>query len=77
MQAVLADALYGNQNFMDEAAMVTHCEQVISQLRKNQLVRCRGKNTPLATYFNRMAGVTCDLSSNSLNTISLGRHIIL
>jgi len=30
VQAVLADALYGNQKFIDEAAIVTHCEQVMS-----------------------------------------------
>jgi hypothetical protein len=61
VQAVLADALYGNQKFMDEAAMVTRCGQVISQLRKNQLVRYCGKNIPLTTYFNRTQGVICDL----------------
>jgi hypothetical protein len=31
VQAVLADALYGNQEFMDGAAKVTNCEQVISR----------------------------------------------
>jgi hypothetical protein len=46
VQAVLADALYGNARFMDEAAKLTSCAQVISQLRKNQLVRNRGKNIP-------------------------------
>src|SRR3990167_2336589 len=61
VQAVLADALYGNQKFMDEAAIVTRCEQVISQLRRNQLVRYCGKNIPLTTYFNRIAGVVYDL----------------
>lgn len=61
VQTILADALYGNQKFMDEAAAVTRCEQVISQLRKNQLVRYCGKNIPLTTYFNRIAGVVCDL----------------
>jgi hypothetical protein len=56
-QAVLADALYGNAHFMDEASKVTSCNQVISQLRKNQLVRGRGKNTALTTYFSRNAGI--------------------
>lgn len=61
VQAVLADALYGNAHFMDEAAKVTFCTQVISQLRKNQLVRSRGKNTPLSIYFSRSAGVKTTL----------------
>ena len=57
VQAVLADALYGNAHFMDEAAEVTSCSQVISQLRKNQLVRSRGKNVSLMSYFSRSQGV--------------------
>ena len=57
VQAVLADALYGNQEFMDGAAKVTNCEQVISQLRKNQLVTYRGKNIPLTTYFLALLGL--------------------
>ena len=61
VQAVLADALYGNAHFMDEAARLTSCAQVISQLRKNQLVRSRGKNIPLTVYFARSAGVVTTL----------------
>lgn len=62
IQAVLADALYGNAHFMDEASKVTSCNQVISQLRKNQLVRSRGKNTPLTAYFSRNTGVKTTLT---------------
>ena len=61
VQAVLADALYGNAYFMDEASKLTSCTQVISQLRKNQLVRTRGKNIPLTVYFSRSAGVVTTL----------------
>lgn len=57
IQSVLADALYGNAYFMDEASKATSCDQVISQLRKNQLIRSRGKNHPLTTYFARSSGV--------------------
>jgi hypothetical protein len=61
VKAVLADTLYGTPKFMDTAAEITHCNQVISQLRKNQLVRYRGKNIPLSTYFSRTPGVTTEL----------------
>ncbi|MFZ4077694.1 MAG: transposase [Legionellaceae bacterium] len=61
VQAVLADALYGNAVFMDKASKITSCSQVISQLRKNQLVRSRGKNIPLTTYFSRTPGVITTL----------------
>ena len=61
VQAVLADALYGNTKFMDQAAHVTSCSQVISQLRKNQLVLSRGKKISLTNYFERNEGVKSTL----------------
>lgn len=81
VQAVLADALYGNQKFMDEAAAVTRCEQVISQLRKNQLVKYCGKNIPLITYFNRIAGVVCDLvvrggETKKVTVVAARMHVV-
>lgn len=63
IQAVLADALYGDATFMDEASKVTECTQVVSQLRTNQLVRNRNeKNTSLKTYFSRTNGVETKLA---------------
>ncbi len=78
IQAVLADALYGNACFMDEASKATSCNQVISQLRKNQLVRSRGKNIPLTTYFTRTSGVTTTLiirGSKEKNVTMLGARL--
>ena len=73
VQAVLADALYGNAHFMDEAAKLTSCTQVISQLRKNQLVRSREKNIPLTVYFSRSAGVvtTLIIRGGKANTVTM------
>ena len=76
IQSVLADALYGNAYFMDEASKATSCDQVISQLRKNQLIRSLGKNIPLSTYFARSAGVETTLTirggeENRLRWLSL------
>lgn len=62
VQAILADALYGNARFMDKAAKVTRCPQVISQLRKNQLVRTKGKKVSLSNYFSRNKGVDTKLT---------------
>ncbi|MDA8223226.1 MAG: transposase [Desulfitobacterium hafniense] len=62
VQSVLADALYGSKEFMDEASLVTHCSQVISQLRKNQLVRSCGKRVLLEAYFARQPGVKSKLT---------------
>ena len=68
IQAVLADALYGNQHFMHEASTITSCSQVISQLHKNQLIRSRGKTISLSAYFARNKGVVTDLIVRGGNT---------
>ena len=61
VQAVLADALYGTGDFMDQASALAGNTQVVSQLRANQLVYSRGRKVNLATYFDRQAGVETTL----------------
>lgn len=51
---------------------LTFCAQVISQLRKNQLVRSRGKNIPLTVYFSRSAGgSTLIIRGGKANTVTM------
>jgi len=52
INAVLADALYGEATFMDQASQIGGGVQVISQLRENQNIDYRGKKRDLKTYFN-------------------------
>ncbi|MGZ8908428.1 MAG: transposase, partial [Methylococcaceae bacterium] len=52
IKAVLADALYGETVFMDEAARIFDGAQVISQLRENQNIGYKGKKRNLKDYFN-------------------------
>ena len=52
IKAVLADALYGEAGFMDEAARIFEIVQVISQLRENQTIEYKGKKRNLKDYFN-------------------------
>jgi hypothetical protein len=52
INAILADALYGEAGFMDEAARIFGGVQVISQLRENQIIAYRGKKRNLQEYFN-------------------------
>jgi hypothetical protein len=61
IKAVLADALYGGGEFMDQASATTANAQVVSQLRGNQLVISRGRKVALSTYFSRQAGVETPL----------------
>ena len=57
IKAVLADALYGNRRFMDEASSLCGDVQVISQLRANQKVRHRNRELALPALFARYPGV--------------------
>ena len=52
VKAVLADALYGEARFMDEASRIFDGTQTISQLKENQLIDYRGKKRNLKDYFN-------------------------
>jgi hypothetical protein len=57
IKMVLADALYATDQFMDEASSLFGGTQVISQLRKNQNVRFRGRLISLEQYFTQSPGV--------------------
>jgi heme/copper-type cytochrome/quinol oxidase subunit 3 len=52
INAVLADALYGEARFMDKASRIFDGTQVISQLRENQNIEHKGKKRNLKAYFN-------------------------
>ncbi len=49
---IMADALYGEGNFMDKASSIFGNVQTISQLRKNQNIIFKGKKKKLEEYFN-------------------------
>jgi hypothetical protein len=57
IKAVLADALYGTQTFMDQASAACGGAQTISPLRGNQKVRFRGRERPLSAFFGADPGV--------------------
>ena len=58
VKAVVADALYGQQSFMDAASALFDGCQVISQLRNNQNIRYRTRKYHVSTYFSKFQGVT-------------------
>jgi hypothetical protein len=41
VQCILADALYGNKKFMEQASSCFGGVQVISQLKRNQMIRIK------------------------------------
>jgi len=62
IKAVLADALYGTEDFMNQAAALFEQTQVISQLRSNQVVRDKNKKVSLADYFASQPACTRTVS---------------
>ena len=57
VKAVVADALYGQADFMDAAAALFDGTQVMSQLRHNQNIHFRNRIQSLSHYFERHPGV--------------------
>ena len=58
VNAVAADAYYGTKDFMDEAAKTTKQTQVISQIKKTQLINVNGKNIAVNDFFKNFQGKT-------------------
>jgi len=51
IEAVTADALYGNAAFMDEASRITGNAQIVSQIRSNQNILIRKCKKSVKKYF--------------------------
>lgn len=56
IRCVFADALYGTEQFLNQASELFGGIQVISQIRSNQLIRFRNKNMPVEKYFASFPG---------------------
>lgn len=56
IRAVLADALYGTQRFLDETSSLFGGVQVISQIRKDQKIRFRTQEWRVEKYFQTFPG---------------------
>jgi hypothetical protein len=56
IKCVVADALYGTDEFLSEASRIFGGIQVISQLRNNQNVRSRGQQMSVEAYFAKYGG---------------------
>ena len=51
IQAILADALYGTDNFLTKASAIFGKVQVITQLRKNQIIKHKNIDCDIENYF--------------------------
>jgi hypothetical protein len=57
VKCILADALYGTREFLDEASKVYGGVQVVSQIKENQNVLFRNKKLHVRKYFASRQGV--------------------
>lgn len=72
---ILADALYSDKAFMHTAATVFgKGTQVISQLRSNQIIRDKGHEKSVKTYFTSYPGVekTISIRGGKIQAVMLG-----
>lgn len=72
---ILADALYSDKDFMDSAATIFGKDtQVISQLRSNQIIRDKGHEKSVKTYFTSYPGVrkTISIRGGEMQAVMLG-----
>ena len=80
IKSLLADALYGDGNFMDQTEELLNGSQIISQLRNNQLIFSRGKWVNLKTYFARQSGVEREIiirgGSKKIITVQAARLLV-
>lgn len=68
IKSVVGDALYGTAQFLNQARQILKTEQVISQIRKNQKIRYRGKEISVEEYFQNRKGVAKKLKIRGLET---------
>ena len=77
---VLADAFYGNKSFMQQVNKIFPKTQMVSQIRKNQIVSYRGKTMTVAEYFESYTGWSQQLvvrGGKTLNVIAGGARIFV
>jgi hypothetical protein len=58
IKAVIADAFYGSKEFFDGAVAITEQTQILSQLRKSQLINVNGSFIKVEKFFEQYTGKT-------------------
>lgn len=58
IKAIIADAAYSSAEFFNKTSSITNQRQVISQIRKTQLVNVNGKFIQVQKFFSNYNGVT-------------------
>ena len=72
---ILADALYNDKDFMNSSSIIFgKGTQVISQLRSNQIIRDKGHEKSVKTYFTSYPGVrkTISIRGGEIQAVMMG-----
>jgi len=69
IKAVVGDALYGTAQFLNQARKILQIGQVISQVKKNQNIRYRGKVMSVEEYFQKHEGVVWTVKIRGKETV--------
>lgn len=67
IKATIADTFYGNPEFFTGAAEITKQPQVISQIKKTQLINVNGKFIPAIKFFENYSGKTVETELRHTN----------
>ncbi len=71
IQAVNADALYGNADFMDEASKITGNSQVVSQIKSNQNIMVGNCKKSVKEYFESRQPIEKSIDIRGGKTVSM------
>ncbi len=71
IKCIVADALYGTDEFLSKASAIFGGVQVISQLRSNQNVRSRGQLINVETYFAKYPGGVQEIKIRGGETVKV------
>jgi len=79
IKCVVGDALYGTAQFLNKTKKILGTKQVISQIRKNQNIRFRGKKRSVEDYFEKNKGVesTIKVRGKKVKVTMLGLRVYL
>ena len=58
IKAVAVDMFYGTKDFIDKAEKITGQKQIISQIKKTQLINVNGRNVAIGEFFKNYHGKT-------------------
>lgn len=80
IRAVVADALYGTQTFLDDTSALFGGVQVISQIRKSQNVRFKTQEWSVETYFQKFPGTPLSIrirgGGEQMTTVGSARLVV-